>query len=195
MAVMDQLPLFKRGGDALAESNTRPLIFTRPFDSGRAIDPIDGTNSTHRNRIKQLRLANTARRNDGDAHSDFHGVLRYCSLNMARPRIQFDISADEREQLLAMVCSQGQPPSWVLRAKVLLMAADGHSNNDISHECSITSAAVTYWKRRFLAGGIHGLVNGSVDGRFDFLRNKEALQIEQVCNAWITAQLTQSESS
>lgn len=113
---------------------------------------------------------------------------------MARPRIQFDISTDEREQLVAIVHSQNQPPSWTLRAKILLMAADGHSNNDISSECSVTSAAVTYWKRRFLAGGIHGLVNGSVDGRFDFLPNKEALQIEQVCNAWITAQVRQTET-
>ncbi|MEM5438661.1 hypothetical protein [Paraburkholderia diazotrophica] len=79
MAVMEQLPLLKRGGDALAESNTRPLIITRPFDSGNVVDPIDGTNSIHRICIKQLRLANTARLNHGDAHSDFHGVLRYRS--------------------------------------------------------------------------------------------------------------------
>ncbi|MEM5383093.1 helix-turn-helix domain-containing protein [Paraburkholderia phymatum] len=114
---------------------------------------------------------------------------------MARPRIQFDISADEREQLLAMVHTQNHPPSWRLRAKILLMAADGHSNNDISSECSITSAAVTYWKRRFLAGGLNGLVNGSVDGRYDLRPDKEALQIEQVCNAWISAHYTRSESS
>ncbi|MPW22141.1 helix-turn-helix domain-containing protein [Paraburkholderia sp. CNPSo 3157] len=114
---------------------------------------------------------------------------------MARPRIQFDISADEREQLLAMVRTQDHPPSWRLRAKILLMAADGHSNNEISSECSITSAAVTYWKRRFLAGGLHGLVNGSVDGRYDLLPNKEALQIEQVCNAWISAYYTRGKSS
>lgn len=47
---------------------------------------------------------------------------------MVRKRIEVVVSELEREQLLSMSRSCSLPHSLVRRAKIILMAADGHTN-------------------------------------------------------------------
>jgi DNA-binding CsgD family transcriptional regulator len=63
---------------------------------------------------------------------------------MGRPGITVEVSAGEREQLLAMSRSRSLPHSLVRRAKIILMAADGHSNAEIAAQCAVTPPAVTH---------------------------------------------------
>ncbi|WP_459994427.1 helix-turn-helix domain-containing protein, partial [Paraburkholderia kururiensis] len=67
---------------------------------------------------------------------------------MGRPGIAVEVSASEREQLVAMSRSRSLPHSLVRRAKIVLMAADGHSNAEIAAQCAVTPPAVTHWKKR-----------------------------------------------
>lgn len=63
----------------------------------------------------------------------------------------------KREQLLSMSRSRSLPHSLVRRANIVLMAADGHTNQKIAMQCDVTSSAITYWKKRFVANGLAGL--------------------------------------
>ncbi|RQP69663.1 helix-turn-helix domain-containing protein, partial [Burkholderia ubonensis] len=75
---------------------------------------------------------------------------------MARKRIEVVISELEREQLQSMSRSRSLPHSLVRRAKIVLMAADGHTNQEIATQCEVTSPAITHWKKRFVAHGLAG---------------------------------------
>lgn len=84
---------------------------------------------------------------------------------MGRPGITVEVSASEREQLLAMSRSRSLPHSLVRRAKIILMAADGHSSAEIAARCAVTPPAVTHWKKRFVAQGLAGLHDQAKSGR------------------------------
>jgi len=84
---------------------------------------------------------------------------------MGRPGIKVAISASEREQLISMSRSRALPHSLVRRAKIVLMAADGHLNMEIAEQCEVTPPAVTFWKKRFVAHGLAGLHDQAKSGR------------------------------
>jgi transposase len=84
---------------------------------------------------------------------------------MGRPGIIVEVSASEREQLVSMSRSRSLPHSLVRRAKIVLMAADGHSTVEIATQCAVTPPAVTHWKKRFVAHGLAGLHDQAKPGR------------------------------
>lgn len=51
---------------------------------------------------------------------------------MGRKGIEVVVSERERKQLLSMSRSRSLPHSLVRRAKIVLMAADGHTNQEIA---------------------------------------------------------------
>ncbi|MEF2248903.1 helix-turn-helix domain-containing protein [Ralstonia solanacearum] len=75
---------------------------------------------------------------------------------MGRKGIEVVVSELEREQLLSMSRSRSLPHSLVRRAKIVLMAAAGHTNQEIAMQCEVTSPAITHWKKRFVAHGLAG---------------------------------------
>lgn len=84
---------------------------------------------------------------------------------MGRPGIKVEVSAGEREQLISMSRSRSLPHSLVRRAKIVLMAADGHLSSEIATQCGVTAPAVTFWKKRFVAHGLAGLHDQAKSGR------------------------------
>jgi transposase len=86
-------------------------------------------------------------------------------MDMGRPGISVEVSASEREQLIAMSRSRSLPHSLVRRAKIVLMAADGHSSTEIAAQCGVTHPAVTHWKKQFVAQGLAGLQDQAKSGR------------------------------
>ncbi|OUL83414.1 helix-turn-helix domain-containing protein [Paraburkholderia hospita] len=84
---------------------------------------------------------------------------------MGRKGIEVVASKLEREQLLSMSRSRSLPHSLVRRAKIVLMAADGHTNQEIAAQCELTSPAITHWKKRFVAQGLAGLHDQARPGR------------------------------
>jgi transposase len=84
---------------------------------------------------------------------------------MGRKGIEVLVSEREREQLVSMSRSRSLPHSLVRRAKIVLMAADGHTNQDIAEQCDVTSPAITHWKKRFVAQGLADLHDEARPGR------------------------------
>ncbi|MFM0069513.1 helix-turn-helix domain-containing protein, partial [Paraburkholderia aspalathi] len=84
---------------------------------------------------------------------------------MGRKGIEVVVSDLEREQLLSMSRSRSLPHSLVRRAKIVLMAADGHRTQDIARQCEVTPSAITHWKKRFVACGLAGLHDDARPGR------------------------------
>ncbi|ADG20722.1 transposase [Paraburkholderia sp. JPY681] len=84
---------------------------------------------------------------------------------MGRKGIEVMVSELEREQLLSMSRSRSLPHSLVRRAKIVLMAADGHTNQEIAMQYEVTPPAITHWKKRFVAQGLAGLHDEARTGR------------------------------
>lgn len=53
--------------------------------------------------------------------------------------------------------SQTAPHRQVVRARVLLMAADGQANTRIAEEMGVTPVTVRTWRKRFTEDGLAGL--------------------------------------
>lgn len=63
----------------------------------------------------------------------------------------------ERETLEKLERSRTAPHRQVLRAKALLMAADGEANIRIAEEVGVTPVTVRAWRQRFSVDGLGGL--------------------------------------
>ena len=86
-------------------------------------------------------------------------------MKTGRPRIPLVL---EREQLLELkniAGSRSLPHGIVLRARIILLAADGNSNNHIAESLSMSKPSVGKWRTRYLKFGIQGLHDELRSGR------------------------------
>ena len=67
------------------------------------------------------------------------------------------MTAAERETLETLQRSRTAPHQQVLRAKALLMAADGVANTRIAEDVGVTPVTVRAWRQRFGEDGLAGL--------------------------------------
>ena len=67
------------------------------------------------------------------------------------------VTGAQREQLNAWSRSRVVPHRQVLRARIILMAADGVPNQVIAERLSTTKPSVLKWRARFQAAGLEGL--------------------------------------
>jgi hypothetical protein len=81
---------------------------------------------------------------------------------MGRPGIKVEVSASEREQLVSMSRSRSLPHSLVRRARIVLMAADGHLNNP-QHDAKLCiaphSRCSTFAIQRLLFGRLRAIAD------------------------------------
>ena len=64
------------------------------------------------------------------------------------------VSAEQRRTLDTWVRAHSTPQSVSARARIVLQAAEGRSNNAIAKELGITRTSVIEWRRRFAAEGV-----------------------------------------
>jgi transposase len=76
---------------------------------------------------------------------------------MSAPAAALPLSDGERETLERLARAQSAPYRQVLRARVLLLAADGVANNVIAEEVAVTPVTVRAWRQRFAVDGLAGL--------------------------------------
>ena len=67
------------------------------------------------------------------------------------------MTAAERETLETLARSRTAPHQQVLRAKALLMAADGVANIRIAEDVGVTPVTVRAWRQRFREDGLAGV--------------------------------------
>src|SRR5947208_15135687 len=73
---------------------------------------------------------------------------------MRRPVPALLVSARQREVLESVARAQSAPHREVVRARALLMAADGLANTAIARELSASPASVSGWRARFAEDGL-----------------------------------------
>jgi len=78
-------------------------------------------------------------------------------MKTGRPKTPIILSDQEQEQLRAMVHSRSLPHGLITRARIVLMAAEGATNNEISEEIGLSHQIVCKWRQRYLKQGLSGL--------------------------------------
>lgn len=76
-----------------------------------------------------------------------------------------DLSCEEREQLQRMAAKYTSPYYSVVRAKIVLLAADGLENQRIADRLGLPRQVVSKWRKRFYEYGIAGLHDEPRSGR------------------------------
>ena len=67
------------------------------------------------------------------------------------------LTSEQRADLEEMARSQSLPAAFVLRAKILLLLADGWSYQAVADKLDTSRPTVGKWKKRFLEQGLDGL--------------------------------------
>ncbi|TML11413.1 MAG: IS630 family transposase [Actinobacteria bacterium] len=76
-----------------------------------------------------------------------------------RPRQLLTVTDDDREVLVRWSKRPKSPFSIAQRARIVLLAADGLSNDAVAERVGVNQATVVKWRKRFLAGGLDGLLD------------------------------------
>ncbi len=74
-----------------------------------------------------------------------------------RPLAPLIMSQAEREELVSITRSRSMPQALATRARIVLLAADGHSNTDIAKRLGLSMPTVGTWRKRYLAQRLTGL--------------------------------------
>jgi len=84
---------------------------------------------------------------------------------MARPKLDFALSDEQRRELERLVRAPSTPQKLVRRARVALLAATGESNDAIATALGTSRVTVGLWRQRFLDAGLGGLADAPHPGR------------------------------
>ena len=75
------------------------------------------------------------------------------------------LSSDEQRELSARATKYTLPYYQVLRAKIILLAADGLANDEIARRLDTRREIVSMWRQRFFKERLRGLEERSRPGR------------------------------
>src|SRR5260370_3138515 len=76
-----------------------------------------------------------------------------------RPLAPLSIAEGERKKLTSWSRRRTTAQALALRARIVLLAADGLSNTAVAEQVSTTLHTVGKWRQRFLDSGIDGLLD------------------------------------
>lgn len=82
-----------------------------------------------------------------------------------RPELVIELSPGERAFLLERAQQRQAPHLEVIRARALLMAADGARNVDIARVVGVGARTITIWRRSFRESGLACLKEKPRSGR------------------------------
>lgn len=63
----------------------------------------------------------------------------------------------ERSELEAMAAAHSTPRQWALRARIVLLAAEGVANAEIARRLEVSRPTVLAWRKRFKDERLDGL--------------------------------------
>lgn len=86
-------------------------------------------------------------------------------MSLGRPLSALELTAEERRQLTSFASSRSLPHALVARARLVLWAAEGVSNQQIAARLSWSQATVGKWRHRFVAHRIAGIYDELRPGR------------------------------
>lgn len=86
-------------------------------------------------------------------------------MRTGRPRKPIVLNKEEEQQLKTIATSRSLPHGLVIRAKIIILSAQGISNKEIAHKLDYSNQSVSLWRRRFLEQGVSGLHDELRPGR------------------------------
>ena len=72
-------------------------------------------------------------------------------------RLRVGVSDGDRSELGRLIRSRGTPQKVVLRAKIVLLSADGVATSKIMEQLQTTCPTITRWRQRYAEKGVEGL--------------------------------------
>lgn len=75
------------------------------------------------------------------------------------------LTAEEQEELTRRATKYTLPYYQVLRAKMILLAAEGLSNDEIAHRLDTRREVVSMWRKRFFEERLEGIEERPRPGR------------------------------
>ena len=76
-----------------------------------------------------------------------------------------ELSDEDRDQLEALVRRRTAEQRMVVRARIVLAAADGQENATIAEDLGVALNTVIKWRKRFFEEGMAGLADRKRSGR------------------------------
>lgn len=89
-----------------------------------------------------------------------------------------NLTPAEKSRLQEIVCNHTLPYMKVIRAKIVLLAADGMTNEQIRIKLDTSRQSVSKWRKRFFKHGFDGLNGFSRGGRPPLLSRKKSSNID-----------------
>lgn len=98
-------------------------------------------------------------------------------MRTGRPRIPLVLDDEQRSQLEAFARSRSLPSGLVRRVRIVLLAADGLSNEEIAAKVGLSRQSVGLWRQRFLDRGLAGLHDELRPGRPRSISDEEVARL------------------
>lgn len=84
---------------------------------------------------------------------------------MMRTGVPLIVPTEDRDRLHVLTQSSSAPKHSALRARIVLLAAHGHSNTAIAEHLGVSRPTVIFWRTRYRERGLPGLVDAPKSGR------------------------------
>ena len=94
-----------------------------------------------------------------------------------RPKTPIVLDELERRELESWSRSRIMPAGVVRRARIILMATDGHNNIDIAARVGMSNSVIGYWRGRFLADRLTGLYDEPRPGAPRSISDQQVAQL------------------
>ena len=98
-------------------------------------------------------------------------------LDMARPVSILELTAEEKAELRRRVRSSTTTQRDVLRARIVLMRAEGQSEAEVAANTDVSLNTVSLWSKRFESDGLGGLSDAPGRGRKPSLPESKVHQV------------------
>src|SRR5258708_3369560 len=86
-------------------------------------------------------------------------------MKSGRPKKAVILSLEDRALLVSFTRSRTLPHGLARRARIIVLAADGLSNDQIAEKVDISKQSVCLWRQRYLRDGFKGLYDELKPGR------------------------------
>ena len=84
---------------------------------------------------------------------------------MARSPFEIELTGEEARELRSRAARYTTPHAEVLRAKIVLLAAEGKTNAEIARRLDCSLRTVSLWRKRFFEERLDGLCDRPRPGR------------------------------
>lgn len=98
---------------------------------------------------------------------------------MARKPIHYQVTEQQREELVTMQRSLKLQKRYVDRAKVIILSSEGMTIDQIMEQTRLSRRAVNKWRQRFKSAGIDGLKDAHRPGKRPVITQEQKLLVLQ----------------